>query len=252
MKIAVLLSGSPRFCSEFDSFIDNVVGFEQIDYYCLFWKNNQRPDKLGYPNQVLVPESWRIIDKEWAQSKITSNLPEKHRLVKLETYNDENIELPKIKPGVIDQSINFKNIYKMHLGWHLAFNLLDEEYDLVIRSRPDIGLSQPLDVRVAKNKILERSNLVLNSVSAYFGHQERTNDLIAISSQKNIKIYSDLVNNVEKYSNTENVTFHAENLLGYHLRKNSLTWETFAHVIIRTNLNTNLDGTLSPNFGKWA
>lgn len=251
MKIAILLSGSPRFCSEFDSFINNLTGYEQVDYFCLFWQNNTKPDKLGYPNHVLVSDSWRTINMSWAQSKIISNLPKKHRLVKLETYNDEDIELPKIKPQVMDQSINFRNIYKMYLGWNLVFNLLDEEYDLVIRSRPDIGLSQSLDVRTAKNKILERPNLVLNSVGGYFGHQERTNDLIGISSQKNIKTYSELVNNVEKYSNTENVTFHAENLLGYHLKKNGIDWETFVHVTIRPNLNKNPDGTVSPDFGRW-
>ena len=32
MKAAVLLQGDPRFCKEFDTFLENLKGFDQVDY----------------------------------------------------------------------------------------------------------------------------------------------------------------------------------------------------------------------------
>jgi len=40
MKAAILIQGDPRFCSEFDLFLKNLQGFDQVDYFMYMWKDS--------------------------------------------------------------------------------------------------------------------------------------------------------------------------------------------------------------------
>lgn len=53
------------------------------------------------------------------------------------------------------------------------------------------------------------------------------NDLFCISSFDNYKIYASLYDNLKQYKNLENVPFHPESLLGYHLQNNNIIVNTF-------------------------
>lgn len=248
MKVAVLLSGSPRFCKEFDQFTSNIANCTQVDYYCLFWASNPRPDKLGYEKQILVHDSWRSIDITWASKKISDNLPASHRLVKISTYDTDQINYPTIKSR-IEHGINFENIWKMFLGWKLCFDLIEDHYDLVIRTRPDIGLSGQLNCLDAFEKVNEK-NFILNSHGGYHG-QYPINDLIGIGSQQSIKTYTRLFDHVETYCNRENLTFHPETMLGYHLTKHSIGWQRYVGLVFRENFKTLDNGDLIADFGSW-
>ena len=134
MRIAVLISGSPRFCAGLDTFINGLTGFETADWYVDLWSNNPPPDKLGYESHVLVAPSWRYITQEWAVNKIKSNLPPNHQLVALSLYDNELIEYPTVTgPQIYHNS--FPSIWKMHLGWKRVDFLRQSsgiQYDLVM------------------------------------------------------------------------------------------------------------------------
>ena len=55
MKAAVLIQGDARFCREFDLFLENLKGFDQVDYFMYLWKNNYTTaDLLGRNGHVVV------------------------------------------------------------------------------------------------------------------------------------------------------------------------------------------------------
>lgn len=243
MKVAVLISGSPRFNSEFDTFINGLQGYSQVDWFVQLWKDNPRPDKLGYEDLVLIADSWRHVDYSQAVKKITKNLPEKHRLINLSIVDTATITYPVISGPQVHHS-NFESICKMHLGWKLVDQLRqdhNEEYDLVIRARPDLCLLDPLNLPQIRSTINQHPDIVMVSNGGQHGYQYFINDLIAITGPENMSIYTDLVNHVKKYNDNQ-ITFHPENLLACHLINNGLKILPSIRVEIR-------QGRI--NFGRW-
>lgn len=252
MKIAILISGSPRFTKDLDSFIDNLEGVNSADWFVFLWRENNPPDKLGYPGYILVSEKWRNIDYSWAKNKIESNLPTNHKLCGLELYDSSLIEYPTIT-GPQDHHINFSSIWKMHLGWNLVNKLkqnYSEKYDLVIRTRPDLSLTDKLDLRVIKQKLIENPRSVFVSKEGQYGHNYHINDCIAISTEENISIYSDLINHSVSY-NKSGIMFHPENILAYHLIQNNLNIVPYISVELRKYFTKNIDGEFISDFGRW-
>jgi hypothetical protein len=244
MKVAVLISGSPRFNEEFDTFISGLQGCSQVDWFIQLWKDNPRPDKLGYEDLVLVADSWRHVDQQWAETRIVENLPTAHKLVKLTLTDTSSVVYPTITGPQVHHS-NFESICKMHLGWNIVDRLRQEhteEYDLVIRARPDLCLPGPLNLPQIRSIINQHPNTVVVSNGGQHGYQYFVNDLIAITSPKNMSIYTDLVNHVKEY-NDRQVVFHPENLLACHLITNGLKIMPLVRAEIR-------QGTI--NFGRWG
>jgi len=252
MKIAILISGSPRFCAGLDTFINNLTEFETADWYVDLWSNNPPPDKLGYENQVLVAPSWRYITQEWAVSKIKSNLPYNHQLLDLSLYDSVLIEYPNITGPQVHHT-NFPSVWKMHLGWKRVDSLRQSsgiQYDLVIRARPDVCLNSPLDLTSIKNSLDQSSNCVFVARDGQHGYGYNTNDVIAISSPDNISIYTDLINHSIKYNNS-GIMFHPETLLAYHMHCNGLVSIPALDVALRPDAVTLPDGTVTVDFGRW-
>lgn len=256
MRIAVLISGSPRFYTGLDTFINNLSGFETADWFVDLWKNNPHPDKLGYENHVLVAPTWRQVDREWAVNKIKSNLPPNHQLANLSVYDNDLIEYPVITGPQVHHS-NFLSIWKMHLGWKRVDTLRQTyenqyniKYDLVIRARPDNRLKNILNLTTVKNLLNQSPKRIFVSNGGQHGYGYNTNDIIAISSPDNISIYTDLINHSIKYNNA-GIMFHPETLLAYHMHCNGLINTPLLDVEIRPDAVTLPDGTVTVDFGRW-
>ena len=256
MRIAVLISGSPRFYTGLDTFINNLSGFETADWFVDLWKNNPHPDKLGYDNHILVAPLWRQVDQEWAVNKIKSNLPPNHRLADLSVYDNDLIEYPVITGPQVHHS-NFSSIWKMHLGWKRVDTLRQSyenqnkiKYDLVIRARPDNCLKNILNLTTVKNLLDQCPKCVFVSKHGQHGYGYTTNDFIAITSPDNMSIYTDLVSHSIKYNNT-GVIFHPETLIAYHMHYNGLINTPVLDVQIRSFAFTLPDGTVTVDFGRW-
>jgi hypothetical protein len=252
MKIAVLISGSPRFSADLDKFISNLAGYDTVDWFVHTWKHNPPPDKLGYENEILVAPAWRTVDREWAVAKITSNLPANHRLIDLEIYDSNLLEYPVVT-GPQVHHINFPSVWKMHTGWKKVDTmrqLHSAEYDLVIRSRPDMLLIDTLDLREIKRTLDNNPKTVLVANGSQHGYGYNINDVIGIASPANMSIYTDVVNHSMRY-NSEGIMCHPETLLAYHLKQNGLTSTPCINVDIRRSLTRNANGTSIVEFGRW-
>jgi len=252
MKVAILISGSPRFCAGFDTFVNGLTGFETADWFVDLWRSNPPPDKLGYENQVLVAPSWRQINQEWAVNKIKSNLPNNHRLAALSLYDSSLIEYPTVT-GPQVHHINFPSIWKMHMGWKRVDSLRQSvgiQYDLIIRARPDVSLNSPLNLTTIKNSLDQSPKCVFVARDGQHGYGYNTNDVIGISSPDNIAIYTDLINHSIKYNNA-GIMFHPETLLAYHMHCNGLVSTPALDVALRPDAITLPDGTVTVEFGRW-
>lgn len=253
MKIAVLISGSPRFNKDFDTFVNGISNSYQVDWFVHLWKQNPPPDKLGYENYILVADPWRTVNRDWAISRLSSALPGNHKLINLEIYDNSLINYPEIT-GPQMHHINFQSIWKMHLGWKCVDTLRQthhEKYDLVIRARPDLYLQRSLELDHIKNIINQAPETVLVPNGAQHGHGYCINDIMAISSPENISIYTDLVSQSIEY-NRKGIMFHPETILAYHLIENKLKISPFIDTGIRSNMIKIHDNQFTVEFGQWS
>lgn len=243
MKIAIITSGQPRFCAETDTFLKNLIGYTQADWYCYFWKNNADQHICGHN---VVSSNWASIDLEWALNKFSQNLPANHRVVALELADYEKIKL-------LDPVRQPQGAYKMFRGNYQA-NLLRKhstiDYDLIIRIRPDLGLLDTCDLREVKETLDKNPNSVIITHDRFYptSGPYMINDWFAIARPDVMDTYCDAVNHVHNY----NIEFTAETLLACHLIKNDISLiEGNFHVDVRF-LGKTIDNRYQSDFGRWA
>lgn len=259
MKIAILVPGEPRFCKEFDVFLERLPPDAQIDWFFYLWKNSTYGGSRG-----LVSPNWVTIDRDWAFNKIKENLPAYHNIIRVEIgENWRDHFQTSITTGNVD------SIFPMYSSLYLADKMRQEhelsagKYDLVIRTRPDVGMLQAVDFNAIKSRIESEPTLVLMPDGQRYGNNVPTvNDMFAIASSNNMTIYSNLVNRLNEYHNA-GVQFHPETLLSHHLRTNGLHFPPSGFDILlralsreidgkHVELSKIVDGKLYPNFDRWA
>lgn len=249
MKVAVLIPGSPRFCSEFDKFISGLVNYSSVDYFCYLWSNNPLPDKPGgYDEYRLLTDQWRDPNPSWAQEKIKSNLPNGHHLRGLKFADSSNLVYPKVTPhGAVVWSV-----WRMHYSWHQVdlmrqeYEYYNQPYDLVIRARPDCGIVGKIDCE----KYSQTENIYVPN-HGWHGLGHSICDIMALGNSHNMKIYNSVVNNSLTYVENGWIPFHPETILAFHLKMNNLNvrqgdWG----YTIRPDLYEK-DGFKTVNFGLW-
>lgn len=231
MKVAILIAGEPRFCGQLDSFIDNLRGFDQADWFFFLW------DETHMKYSVMqVPEKWaRIPSREWAVNTIQEKFPSNHRIA------DLALSQQSLAPeGPV-------SIYKQHWSLHQvdlmrqAYEVEHGSYDLVIRARLDLLINSTIDLRSLKQQLDQDPKLIFMPKNGKHGEPPQPiNDQFAISSSENIKIYSSLINNINK-----NISIHPETQLSYHLRNSGL--------IMKDEIDNGLlKDPGVPEFGRWA
>ena len=93
-----------------------------------------------------------------------------------------------------------------------CFNLLEEEYDLVIRARFDCKINVTINDNFLKSLDPDAYHIPAG------GNHGGINDTMCISSLDNMKHYCNLYNKVGLYCLEEKIKFHTETLLKRHLR----------------------------------
>lgn len=226
MRAAVLLSGEPRFCVEFDYFLKGLKEFDQIDYFVYLWKKSPpTSDFVGSTGHVVIPTFWQDINKDLATEKFSKLLPENHNLCSLELADQESVKVFPITKNFALET-NLINPWKMWYGWNKVNQLrIDYEknnnvnYDLVIKTRPDVALMQDINLKDLKVILANNSNLVIipsNKSSGYDGIWMC--DLFGISLPDTMTIYCDLYNQALEHHDSRGVKFHPETMLGRHLQ----------------------------------
>ena len=248
MRVAITVAGEPRFCEEFDHFLDKLTGFDQIDWYFFLWKESY-PHPF-YKSNLIAP-NWRVIDQDWATQKITENLPANHRLAKLVLADQKDYESPPVS-GNIGYQVNVYNVWKMYQSLKESDALRnDETYDLVIRTRPDVMLEQDVDLTEIYQQLQLSPKSIIFPNNHWHGNPA-INDWTAISTPDNMSIYSSVIDNIKLYYDM-NIQFHPETLLGFHVRHQGLDPVAGNFGVGLRLLGQNVPGvTYYSKFGRWA
>lgn len=177
MKIALIAAGQPRFTPDFIEFMHQLHGFNQGDFYFNFWTT---PEWAG--------------SVEEGSEKIQKILPPQYRLAKLQIVDQPAYDLPPHKlqhPPAQPENINWW--YKRRVGlWQslqLAFNLIDQEYDAIVRFRPDGCLFEPLDISKVD---LVNNDLIFPDYARNGFEDFKICDLFSIGTYEGMKFYCNM------------------------------------------------------------
>jgi hypothetical protein len=179
MRVAIITAGQPRFTQDFITILNQLKGFESADLYVNLWTSD-------WVNSV-----------EQGSEKIKKILPEHIILKKLQITDQPTRQLPLTDiPNLNDLQWWYdRRIGQVHC-LKLAFDLISEQYDIIVRVRPDGCLT---------SGDLDLSTLDLTNQDIIFCHtgvgvnQTAPNDQFFIGTQQGIKFLFELYNDFDKY-----------------------------------------------------
>jgi hypothetical protein len=218
MKIAIMLSGQPRFNREFSDLLENLRNYDQMDLFLHLWNSDAS-------ESVYIPPTWPK-DIDAITMKIHQNIPKKARIAEMRVLP----QVPHEATGNYNLTpwSNPRNIWYTYYGikqvnqMRESYEKLHGEYDLVIKARPDAGLRDPLDCCAVKSYLDQNPNVVIMPNDRRFGMQGPiVNDLIGIGLRSTMGIYCAAVDHFEQY-NSQGCLYHGETLLARHLVTNNI------------------------------
>lgn len=193
-KVAILISGEPRYCRDFDSFIANIKA-ESVDWFIHHWDQNNTVDK----GQV-VNHTWENLTEEKIYHQFVSHIPDHHKVRSVILKNLSEVKtIDQIKGHVHYCSVSrasqmwtgWKQVDQTRIDYETANNF---KYDLVIRARNDLELVNELDterwiedLRKNPRKVISENSDIMR-VNGY-----NWNDYISIGSSESITILHDII-----------------------------------------------------------
>jgi hypothetical protein len=235
MKTALLLSGNARFCAEFDLQLANLQGSE-VDWFVTLWDRDVQDDQYISPH-------WR---SENAREKLQRNLPLGHRIANIEIVDPTSCPpLPRDYPA---SHCNPQAMWNQY--WILK--TCDNErikqggYDLVIRSRPDLGVDQPINLQACLNLLRLNPNIILTPTNNRHGAAPQFCDQFAIGLPETMTVYTRVVDLFDQCYLQHGVPFNQEFILQHILNDHGISWpDTGFTVGLRRT------GNIVPDFGRW-
>jgi hypothetical protein len=251
MKIAVLISGEPRFCEEFDQQLSQYTDYDTIDWYFFLWQNNTAPHHTGI--EVVSP-FWQTIDEVSARQKLETNLPANNRLAKISVVDKDDYKI-NFEPKNKSSETNAENTWLKFNGFYRVNQLLKsstKNYDLVVMTRPDICLENKLSFKYIKHELDRSPDLVMTPNNWAHGYGRKICDNFAISKPNIMDVYCNLINYIPEFQK-EGFIFHPETMLAEHLFRNNIE-------IVKGEFSMQLRnlGKRDPvkhyisNFGRWV
>ena len=238
----MVASGQPRYTKYiFDNFF-RIKDAKKIDLYFFMWSNYH-----------LTDDDKNILDGVGSiEEQLVKGLPKNCTLKKYviseepsleEIFEKHNLDLKCLISRVI--GFNFinsvevlkrtlSNLYLQRYSCMKSFYLLDEEYDCVIRYRPDCYPSNNIYLNELdlENNIYVPINLGAGGIIQGVPHM---NDKFAIGNMKNMKIYFEAFNHLYENQIENGETIQEETSLAYHLVKNNVNIkrEKILHYMVR-------------------
>jgi hypothetical protein len=215
MKIAIQISGQPRFNMDFNTLLDTLHDHE-VDCYFHLWSM----DSTAHPD--LISPTWPKTDAE-VYAKISSNLPTNCQIAELKIVPQVDYTAPENLNLTVWS--NPVNIWYTYYGIKQANNLRvasGKHYDLVIKGRPDAGLARMIDYELSLEYLKNNPLTVVTPNDRRFGLAGPViNDLIAFGLPDTITTYCNAVDNFNLY-NDQGCPYHGESLLAWHLCANKI------------------------------
>jgi hypothetical protein len=251
MRVAALISGQPRFCKDFDMQLEHLKNDEPIDWFFYLWNKNSQNYWNSTPNNLLD------CTPEYMRDYIKDRLPKNHRLTVIESLPPINVDNIKSKnyirsggPSPEDNYLMYYGIFKVN---ELRRNYEQEfgEYDLVIRTRPDVSLINDLDLKNIKNYLDNNPNAIITPSNNRYGHGP-TNDQFAIGTSEVMSRYADAVNNLDYLYVSRGINYDPEVMLFHHMEYVGIH-DHFSDFIVplRSSMQF-VNGVPTTDFGSWA
>jgi hypothetical protein len=176
MKIALITGGQPRFTEDFITLMNQLKGFDSADVYMALWKTE-----------------WAETDEQ-AEEKIKKTLLPNFNIGKVKILDEPVYQLPPHNitfdpPSPQNLLWWYKRTYCQAMGISLAFDLIDKEYDLVIRFRLDGSLDKEINLSALEFK---DTDIIFPAGPNSGFINDPINDQFAIGTMKGMEFYSKL------------------------------------------------------------
>jgi len=146
----------------------------------------------------------------------------------IKNYSEEFLKEININPSIL--SVQNKNTLSMFYNIYKCNELIDENYDLIIRARTDIIIKDKLNLNDI-NEAINNKAIIIPSEWCYKSvNPHAVTDTFAVGHPEPMNIYSNLIKIVNNSTN-----LHPESLLGTHLHNNNV------NVILKDNWIYDLD-----------
>lgn len=190
MKVALLLTGLPRKVEEgYIHYWKSIVENYDTDVYLHYWLDEESDKVLNVYNPKKYISELPFKFTKWKEGIISPN-------------DDMSRPLPQY-----DVAGNFRGFPMFH-SWQVGYSLIEGEYDCIIRSRYDLGTTNPIK--------LENLDLSLVNVSGHhWPSSPITDDNLCITNQPNADIIFKNVFNefVEHHKKTGVIGFQEKNFM---------------------------------------
>jgi hypothetical protein len=188
MRTALLISGLPRFSADFDSQLENLQNSE-IDWYVVLWSKN-------IVNDPKLSSNWREVETiDDARSLIEPYMPSHHAIKHIEFLNPEEYSI--LPRDYQPMNSNPFNVWQQYNILKVCDQRRKESgiiYDLVIRSRPDVGLNKPLDLVWIRDQLRSFPNSIFMPDNFRFGYDPGFCDQFAVGLPYVMGVYCEAIN----------------------------------------------------------
>jgi len=210
MRVALMAAGQPRFTPAFPIFLNQLKGITQADLYFYFWDSD-----------------WAHTAEE-AAHKIQPYLIEPFQIKKIVIEPEPSYLLP---PHVLEHNTEEKESVRwwyrrrraMWTSIHRVFNLIPDEYDMIIKFRGEGRLDRDIDLNT-----IDLSKGAVSPENARHGTVGREAcDQFCLGKYEDMKFFSNMINHFDRYISEvypqweyDVHKWSSEHLLGWHYFKN--------------------------------
>lgn len=242
MSRAIVFSGNMRFCSTLDSQIEN-LGPEPIDWWVIVW------DKL-HNNDFQIPPNLTVKTPEDLSAYLTSRLPVNHHVRYCQLLNPKNYLEPDLnyKPFYCDITALHQQHWCLEQSYRAIENNL-RNYDLIIRSRLDLGLDRPLDLYRFTQEVAQDPKRLIMPNNQRRGSWQCCDQWAAMHPQA----YRDYAQAhlLFKELYQQGVPYNPEFLMGAALKKMGYHWPSTDFNVLLRETKYWRDNQYIPEFGQW-
>jgi len=214
MKIALMCGGQPRFTQSFIILQQQLKGFDVADMYMCLWATPGAPDS------------------DSARQQLETIIHPNYNLKQVKVMEQHPWTLP---PHKLQHDFNavessawwYKRRHGMWSSTKEVFDMIPDEYDMIIKFRPEGRLDREIDVRT-----IDLSNDMVFPSNHRNGFADmKICDQFLFANRKGMEFYADVINHfndyiLEIYPDNWEVNPHdwaSEHLLGHHMLKNNRT-----------------------------
>jgi hypothetical protein len=217
MRTALLISGNPRFSLNFDSQLFNLRD-SNIDWYISFWKRNSGDD-------IKISPNWYEIDTTEKVKKVLEPLlPKGHRLIDVDFLDPLDYPMPFEFNYFQQPPIQVWQQYSILKHCDQKRQSSGISYDLVIRSRSDIGLETPLYLSECLSYLKYYTRNILTPINFRYGCCPAVPDLcdqFAVGLADSMSAYTRSIDLFEQLY-LSGVPFQPETLLLHSMKQQGL------------------------------